>query len=103
MSLRLVLAVVLALALLPASAPAQSANPAADTQLRLEMQRKRLIVRPDANVGGAVHDSERAADAAAAQAAAAAAARDAGAPWRHQLDPDVTNAIQQNAVRGLRR
>jgi hypothetical protein len=103
MSSRVVLAAVLALPLLlPTIASAQDASVDQDTQLRMETQRKRLIVRPEPPVSAAVRDAERAAD----EAAAARTVRDASDPLRRppQLDYDVSSALTaRNAQRGLRR
>ena len=91
MQLRLaVVAVLLALPLLPATAPAQSASPTQETQLQLETTRKRLVVRPPAAVDTATRDAQQAAD----QAAVNAATRDANDPARRTTDYDVTSAIQ---------
>ncbi|HET7343935.1 MAG TPA: hypothetical protein VFL90_20900 [Methylomirabilota bacterium] len=99
MRYRIALAVLIALPLLPGLAPAQSASPSQETQLQLEMKRKRLVVRPETRTDLAVRDAEQAAE----PAAAAAIARDASAPSRRQLDYDVTSAIQARSLRGARR
>jgi hypothetical protein len=99
MRLRIALAVLIVLPLLPSVVPAQSASPSQETQLQLEMKRKRLVVRPETRTDTAVRDAEQAAE----PAAAAAIARDANAPSRRQLDYDVTSAIQAQQLRGLRR
>lgn len=98
MRYRLALAVLIVLPLLPGLAPAQSASPSQETQLQLEMKRKRLVVRPETRTDLAVRDAEQ-----AAEPAAAAIARDASAPSRRQLDYDVTSAIQAQSLRNLRR
>jgi len=85
--------------LLPTVAPAQSA---ADTQLQLEAKRKRLIVRPEPPVAGAVRDAERAAD----ETAAGEYARQANDPVRRNppLDYDVSSTLtSRNAQKALRR
>jgi hypothetical protein len=100
MQRRLVVATAfLALPLLPVVAPAQSASPAQETQLKLEAKRKQLVVRPPAPVDTAVRDAERAAD----QAAAAAAIRDTNDPGRRTTDYDVTSAIQARSIPRVRR
>jgi hypothetical protein len=99
MRFRIALVVLIALPLLPGVVPAQSARPGQETQLQLEMKRKRLVVRPEARTDAAVRDAEQAAE----PAAAAAIARDASAPSRRQLDYDVTSAIQARQLRGIRR
>ena len=85
-----VVAVLLAVPLLPVPASAQSASPTQETQLQLEATRKRLVVRPPAPVDTATRDAQHAAD----QAAINAAIRDANDPARRTTDYDVTTAIQ---------
>ena len=90
-----IVAVLLAVPLLPLAAPAQSASPAQATQLKLETTRKRLVVRPPAPIDTATRDAQQAAD----QAALDAATRDANDPARRATDYDVTSAIQSRRLR----
>lgn len=102
MLLRIVLAVLIALPLVPTPAPAQGPATGQETQLQIEVRRKRLVVTPPPPVETAVGDAERAAD----EATAAAVVRQANDPVRQrpQLDYDVTSAIQaRGAQRAIRR
>jgi predicted acylesterase/phospholipase RssA len=92
--------VVVVLSAVPAVAFAQSDRSTRDTQLQLEKQPRRLIVRPPVRVDEATRDAEQAADAAAA----AQTARDGNDPARRTTDYDITSAIQaQTLQRTLRR
>jgi hypothetical protein len=102
MLLRIVLAALIVLPLVPAAAPAQSGGTGQETELRLEQKRKRLVVHPETPMATAVRDAEQAAD----QTGAAEIAREANDPVRRrpQLDYDVTSALQARGVqRSLRR
>jgi hypothetical protein len=89
-----VVAVLLAVPLLPVPAPAQTASPTPQTQMQLEANRKRLVVRPPAPVDAATRDAEQAAD----QAAINAATRNANDPVQRATDYDVTSAIQARRI-----
>jgi hypothetical protein len=90
-----VVAALLAVPLLPIAAPAQSASPEQETQLKLQATRKRLVVRPPAPIDTATRDAQQAAD----QAALGAATRNANDPSRRVTDYDVTSAIQSRRGR----
>lgn len=92
---------VAAVALLPATAPAQDAGARSDARLQMEMTRRRLVVRPDAPGGTAARDVERVVD----ELAIGRLVEEVVAPTRRppQLDHDVTSAIQARGLQRARR
>ena len=90
----IVLAAIVSVMLLPSVAPAQSA--VVDTPVQKETRRQRLVVRPEAPIGTAIHDAEQ----AAAEQSAEHFSREAAPVVRRtpQLDYDVANAIQARNI-----
>ena len=98
--MRTLVALVLALAALPALAGAQTAAPPSDTELRLQKQPRRVIVSPRPAPETAAQDSEQVRKEIERDARADTYSREMPTQpsRRPDLDRDVTGGIQSRSI-----
>jgi hypothetical protein len=91
--------------LVPATALAQDASPARDTQLQQEMRHRRVIVRPLTPADQAQQDVDRAAAEIQQQGRGQAIVHDLTrpAPRSPQTDPDLKGGIQSRNLNNVLR